>query len=135
MLILHWLYRHMWREPVRGGQSDSAKISILYWFYNFFLLLQWRLDTFRPGKLQALRSDVGSSFFSSIATAHSAGPGMRDECCMLYAVGCVYWAKLMLSCGCLGRTLGLLGSTLGPSWAMSGQSWRHFWCIGVNLEG
>ena len=25
----------------------------------------------------------------SIATAHSAGPGMRDECCMLCAVGCV----------------------------------------------
>ena len=46
--------RSMWREPVRWGQSHSAKFLILHRFYNVFWFLRWRLDRFRSGKLQAL---------------------------------------------------------------------------------
>ena len=50
----------------------------------------------------------------SIATAHSAGPGMRDECCMLFAVGCVSW---------------LVDATLDVCWEDSGATWGDFGAI------
>ena len=64
--------------------------------------------------------------YYSIATAHSAGPAIWDECGMLYAIGCVSCGLLVQLWGNIGRTLGPLGSTLDKYWAMSWQCWDHF---------
>lgn len=86
---------------------------------------------------------VALGFAYSIAAAHSAGPGIWDECCMLSVVGCVtsaVGATLGLKCddsgatwGDFGAMLGYVGSILGPLWEVLGQLWGALGGTWANL--
>ena len=72
----------------------------------------------------------------SIATAHSAGPEISDECCMLYVVCCVswvvgailgvYWEDFGATWVDFGALLGYVGAILGPLWEVLGGTWARY---------